>query len=99
MLNEGKGKVHPRTSHKGPEGEQMYSYTLSLTSALDQVGGQRHAPAALTPGKTRYSLHSSPGGSRGRSGQMRKNSPSPGFDPWTIQAVASRYTDWAIPAP
>ena len=29
----------------------MYSSTLSLTSALDWVGGQRHAPAALPPGK------------------------------------------------
>jgi len=26
----------------------MYSYTLSLTSALDGVDGQRHAPAALS---------------------------------------------------
>jgi hypothetical protein len=26
-------------------------YTLSLTSALNWVGGQRHAPADLTPGK------------------------------------------------
>jgi hypothetical protein len=25
-----------------------YNSTLSLTSALDGVGGQRHAPAALT---------------------------------------------------
>jgi hypothetical protein len=25
---------------------------LSLTSVLDGVGGQRHAPAALPPGKT-----------------------------------------------
>jgi hypothetical protein len=24
--------------------------------------------------------------------------PPPGFDPQTIQPVASRYTDWAIPA-
>jgi hypothetical protein len=30
-----KGKVHPRTGHEGPEGEQRYSPTLSLTSALD----------------------------------------------------------------
>jgi len=29
----------------------MYSSTLSLTSALGGVGGQRHAPAALPPGK------------------------------------------------
>jgi hypothetical protein len=29
----------------------MNSPTLSLTSTLDVVGGQRHAPTALTPGK------------------------------------------------
>jgi hypothetical protein len=29
----------------------MYSSTLSLTSALDGVGGQRHTLAALPPGK------------------------------------------------
>jgi hypothetical protein len=31
----------------------MYSCTLSLTLALDDVGGQRYFPAALPPGKTR----------------------------------------------
>ena len=34
----------------------MYSSTLSLTSALDGVGGQSHAPAALPPGMSRYPL-------------------------------------------
>ena len=29
---------------------------LSLTSALDEVGGQGHAPTALPPGQTRYPL-------------------------------------------
>jgi len=29
---------------------------------------------------------------------MRKISPTPGFDPRTVQPVASRYTDYAIPA-
>jgi len=28
----------------------MHSYTLSLTTALDVVDGQRHALAALSPG-------------------------------------------------
>ena len=36
----GKGKVHPRRGHEGPEGELTYSYTFSLTSALDGVGGR-----------------------------------------------------------
>ena len=31
----GKGKVCPRRGREGPEWEQKYSYTLSLTSALD----------------------------------------------------------------
>ena len=53
----GKGKVHPRTGHESPEGEKCSS-TLSLTFALDRVGGQRHASAALPPGKTRYPLYS-----------------------------------------
>jgi len=33
-----KGKVYPRTGHKGSDGEQMYSSTLSLTLALDGGG-------------------------------------------------------------
>ena len=64
-----------------------------------RVGSQLYAPAALLPGKTRYPLYRGLGGPQGRSGQVRKNSPPPGFDPRTVQAVGSHYTDWAIPAP
>ena len=38
-----------------------------------EVGGQRHAPAALPPGKTRYPLYRTLGGPQGRSGRVRKN--------------------------
>jgi hypothetical protein len=63
------------------------------------VGGQRHTPAALPPGQeTRYPLYRSMVRPQGRSGLMRKFSPPPGFDPRTLQPVASRYTDWAIAA-
>ena len=62
------------------------------------VRGQHHAPATLPPGKTRYPLYRRLGGPQGRSGPVRKISPPPGFDPRTVQPVASRYTDWAIPA-
>jgi len=48
-----KSKVHTRTGHEGPEGEYRPSTTLSLTLALDGVGGQRHALAVLPPGITR----------------------------------------------
>jgi hypothetical protein len=37
-------------AHRGSRGIT----TLSLTSALDEVGDQGHAPAASPPGKTRY---------------------------------------------
>ena len=60
------------------------------------VGGQRHAPAALPPGKTRYPLYRKLGRPQGRPGRVRKISPTPGFDPRTVQPVASRYTDRAI---
>ena len=89
----GKGKVHPITDHEGPEVEYKYSSTLSLTSALDGVSGQRHAPAALPPGQTGYPLYRRLGGAQGRYGRKRKISPPPGFDPQTVQPVASRYTD------
>ena len=72
----------------------MYSSTLSLTSVLDGVGGQRHAPASLPPGKTRYPLDRRLDGFQGRFGRVRKISPPPGFDPRTVQPVAFRYTDF-----
>jgi len=71
----------------------MYSSTLPPTSALDVVGGQYHAPAALPPGKTRYPMYMRMDGPQGRSGRMRKISPPLGFDHRTVQPVASRYTD------
>ena len=96
-MSKGKGKFHPRTDHEGPEGEERYSSTLSLTSVLDGVGGQLHAPATLPPVKTRYPLYRRLGGPQGRSGRVRKTSSPPGFDPRTVQPVAKRYTDCAIP--
>ena len=62
------------------------------------LGGQRHAPAALPPGKTRYTLYRRLGGPQGRSGLVRKISLPPGFDPPIVHPVASHYTDRAIPA-
>ena len=62
------------------------------------VGGQRHAPAALPPGMTRYPLYRRLGWPQGHSERVLKISPPPGFDPRTVQLVASRYTDYAIPA-
>ena len=81
-------KFHPRTYHEGPERDLGYGCTLSLTSALDGVGAQRHAPAALPPGKNWYPLYRRLGGPQSRSGHVRKFSLPPGFDPRTIQPLA-----------
>jgi hypothetical protein len=61
-LPEFKDKLHPRTGHDGPEGEQRYCSTLSLTLSLDWVDGQRYTTAALTPGMIRYLLRRRLGG-------------------------------------
>jgi hypothetical protein len=86
----------PWTGHKDPEGKKRCRSTLSLTSALDGVGGQRHVPANLPPRKTRYPLYRRLGELQGWSGRVQKISVPPGLDPRTVQPVASRYTDWAI---
>ena len=63
-----------------------------------RVGGQRPTPAALPLGNTRYPLYRRLGGPQCWSGRVRKISPLPGFHLRTVQPVASRYTNWAIPA-
>ena len=68
----------------------MYRPTLSLTSVLGGVGGQRHAPAALLPRKVRCPLHRRLGRPQGRSGRSWKISSPPGIDPRTTYFVESR---------
>ena len=46
-----KSKVHSRTSHENPEGEQKYRSTISSTSVLDEDGWQTSNPGRFTPGK------------------------------------------------
>ena len=63
--------------------------------------GQRHAPAALYP-RERPGIHCTGGWVGPRAGLDRcgkYRSPHRGFDPQTVQPVASRYADWAIAAP
>jgi hypothetical protein len=90
------GKFHPRTGHESPGADKRYSSTLSLTSALDWGGWSTSCSGRFTPGMTRYPFYRKLGGPQGRSGRVRKILPPPGFDPWTVNLVASRYTDYAI---
>jgi hypothetical protein len=61
IRGKGEERFHPRTGHESPEGEYRNSSTLSLTSALDGVGGQRHAPASLHPRKNQKEAGWAPG--------------------------------------
>ena len=70
-----------------------------MTSALDGVGGQHHAPAAFTPRKDPVPIVWEVGWAQGQVWTGAENLAPPGFDPRTFQPVASRYNDYAIPAP
>jgi hypothetical protein len=72
--------------------------TLSLTSALDVMGGQRHVPAALPTGMIRYPLYNT-GGGVGPVASLEgcgKSRSSPGFNHRTVQPVTSRRNDYGI---
>ena len=63
------------------------------------MGFHRHAPGHFTPRKQiRYPLYGRLAGTQGRSGWMQNILPPLDFDPRTVQRVAIRFTDWAIPA-
>ena len=67
-----------------------------MTTAVEEGKGSALRPGrSLSPEKTRYLLYRRLVGSQGRSGQMWKISPPPGFDPRTVQPVTSLYTDYA----
>ena len=58
-------------------------------------GSVSHPGHSLPLGKTQYPLYRRLGGPQGWSGQVQKISPPLGFNPQTVQPVASRYTDYA----
>jgi hypothetical protein len=79
-------------------GEQRYSSTLSLTSALYGGGWSTSRLGHFTPGKeTQYPLYGRLGGAQGRCRRVRKISAPPpplppGFDLRTFQPLESRCT-------
>jgi hypothetical protein len=69
---------HPRTGHKGSEGEQRFRSSLSLTSLLDGGRWWMPQPGRFTPRKvTRYPLYMRLSGSQGQSGRVGKIAPPP----------------------
>ena len=70
-----------------------------MTSALDGGGWSSSPPAAFTPGKDPVHIVQEAGRAPGPVWTGAVNLAPPGFDPRTAQPVASRYTDYTIPAP
>ena len=63
-----------------------------MIMAVEEGEGLASCPGrSLPPGKTPYPLYRRLDGPQGRSGQVRKISHPPGFDPRTVQPVASQY--------
>jgi len=71
---------------KAQKGVQTYSWTLSSTSALDGVGGQSQASAALHPAKRSLGQGAGKGPGPDRK-DTRKISPPPGLDPRTVKPI------------
>jgi rRNA maturation protein Nop10 len=70
----------------------MYSCTLLLTSALDGGEWSTPCPGRFTP-RERPGTHSTGGWAGLWTGAEKLLPHPPGFDPRTVQPVASRYTD------
>ena len=81
-----------RTDYRGSSG-----ITLPFLDRGTRRGeGSESRPGrSLPPEKTRYPLYRRLGGLQGRSEQVRKISPPPGFYPRTVQPGASHCTNWA----
>jgi hypothetical protein len=76
-------------------GVEVYLYPF-MTTVLEGGEGSVPCPGRSLPlGKTRYPLYRRLGGPQDRSGQVQKISPPLGFNPRTVQPIASRYTDYA----
>ena len=71
--------VHTITCYGGPEGGRSVALLFLQPRRLIRVDGQRHALAALPPGKeTQYPLYKRQGGPQDRSGRGRKIVTPPG---------------------
>jgi len=80
------------TGHMAHRGSRVIA--LPFLDYGTRKGSASHPGRSLPLGKTRYSLYRRLGGPQGRSGQVRKITPPPGFDPQTGQAIASHFTDY-----
>jgi hypothetical protein len=91
----GAGRFHPfLQTTKALRESRVIALICFYISALERGEGSASRPDRfLPPRKTRYALYRRLIGPQDRSGQVRKISPPPRFDPRTVQPVASRYSE------
>ena len=95
--NTGKSEVHPRTGQEGPEGELRYSNYSFINFGARWEWVVNTTPPPLYPWE-RSGTHCMGGwlGLRAGLGWCGKSRHPLGFDPRTVQPVASRYTDYTL---
>jgi hypothetical protein len=90
------GKVQIEQVRKTERRNRAIAMLFFNFGAIWEVGGQGQAPAALPPGQRCVThFYRRLGGTQGRSGWVRKISPTLEFDPRTVQPLAGRYTAYA----
>jgi len=90
-VKKSKGKLHSRTDHEDPEGEE--DIWLSSSTGLNGDMWSVPCPGRITPGnETRYQLYTRLGEPQGLSGHMLRVSTTLEFDPRTFQRFAIPYT-------
>ena len=92
------GKVHPIACLTGPEGEQRCSFTLYLTLVLGGGGCSTPRLRRSSPWNDLVPILYEAGWTPGPVWTEVENLGPNGFRSQTVQPIASRYTDWAIPA-
>ena len=81
-------------ARKAQSGRRFIAFNLGVRYG----GWLRNAPAALTPEREPMPIIQEAGRSLGPLWMGAKNLAPPGFDPGTVQPIARRHTDYAIPA-
>jgi hypothetical protein len=100
-----KKQSSPATRHGGAWGERRYSSYSLLTSALDGMNGQRHAPTGICPEERTPGTHCTEGWVGPRAGldtelrgKILNLCRGSNLDRPVVQSVVRHYTDWATPA-
>ena len=78
-----------RTAYRGSRGIALPFHDHGIRRG---EGSASRPGRSLPPGKTRHPLYKRLAEPQSQSGQVQKISRSPGFDPRTVQPIASSYT-------